>query len=270
MSAQIFGFSPNRIAAMLRRHYYLLSSSWVRLIDLVYWPTVQMLMWGFLSQFLMGKTSYIAQAFGLLLAGLMLWDSMFRIQLSVAISFLEEMWSRNLGNLFVSPLRPSEFAASLLIMGFLRTAFSMIPVSLMAWWFFDFSVYSLGLALAGFFASLTLFGWAIGLAVSGLVMRQGLGAENIAWAAAFLFLPIAAVYYPVSVLPGWLQYVAWSFPPAYVFEGLRALLVDGQFRADLMWGAFALNAVYLVLGFSAFMALFEAARRGGQLLGQGE
>jgi len=270
MSAQIFGFSLNRIAAMLRRHYYLLSSSWVRLIDLVYWPTVQMLMWGFLTQFLMGKTSYIAQAFGLLLAGLMLWDSMFRIQLSVAISFLEEMWSRNLGNLFVSPLRPSEFAASLLIMGFLRTAFSMIPVSLMAWWFFDFSVYSLGLALAGFFASLTLFGWAIGLAVSGLVMRQGLGAENIAWAAAFLFLPIAAVYYPVSVLPGWLQYVAWSFPPAYVFEGLRALLVDGQFRADLMWGAFALNAVYLVLGFSAFMALFEAARRGGQLLGQGE
>ncbi|WP_428245645.1 ABC transporter permease [Ferrovibrio sp.] len=195
MSAQIFGFSPNRIAAMLRRHYYLLSSSWVRLIDLVYWPTVQMLMWGFLTQFLMGKTSYIAQAFGLLLAGLMLWDSMFRIQLSVAISFLEEMWSRNLGNLFVSPLRPTEFAASLLIMGFLRTAFSMIPVSLMAWWFFDFSVYSLGLALAGFFASLTLFGWAIGLAVSGLVMRQGLGAENIAWAAAFLFLPIAAVYY---------------------------------------------------------------------------
>ena len=270
MSMNILGFSFNRVAAMLLRHWFLLSGSWVRLIDLIYWPAVQMIMWGFLTRFLAGQTSYIAQAFGLLLAGMILWDSMFRIQLSVAISFLEEMWSRNLGNLFVSPLRPSEFAASLLIMGLTRTLLGMIPVSLMAWWFFDFSIYSMGLALAGFFGSLTLFGWGIGLAVSGLVMRQGLGAENIAWAAAFLFLPISAVYYPVSVLPGWLQMVAWCFPPAYVFEGVRALLVEGQFRADLMLGALALNALYIGLGFLAFMALFESARRRGQLLGQGE
>jgi len=266
----LLGFSLNRVGAMLRRHLYLITGSWARIIDLVYWPAVQMVMWGFLTQFLMGKTSYIAQAFGLLLAGMMLWDSMFRIQLSVAISFLEEMWSRNLGNLFVSPLRPMEFACSLLIMGALRTTLGMIPVSLLAWWFFDFSVYSMGLALAAFFAALTLFGWAIGIAVSGLVMRQGLGAENIAWAAAFIFLPISAVYYPVSVLPHWLQVIAWCFPPAYVFEGLRGLLVEGQFKADLMLQAYALNALYLVLGLLAFMGFFESARRGGQLLGQGE
>ncbi len=267
---EILGFSPNRIGALLRRHFYLLFGSWARLVDLIYWPMVQMLMWGFLSQFLMGKAAFLAQAFGLLLAGIMLWDSLFRLQLGVAISFLEEMWSRNLGNLFVSPLRPSEFAAALMLMGLLRTLISMVPVSIAAWLFFDFSVYSLGLALAGFFAALALFGWAIGIAVSGLVMRQGLGAENIAWAAAFVFLPVAAVYYPVSVLPGWLQYVAWSLPPAYVFEGLRAILVDGQFRPDLMWAAFGLNALYLALGFGAFLAFYASARRGGQLLGQGE
>ncbi|MFN4163738.1 MAG: ABC transporter permease [Ferrovibrio sp.] len=270
MSGEVFGFSANRIGAMLRRHAYLLGGSWMRIIDIIYWPAVQMIMWGFLTQFLAGKTAYVAQAFGILLAGLLLWDSLFRVQLSVAISFLEEMWSRNLGNLFVSPLRPSEFAASVLLMGVIRTLLGMIPVSLMAWLFFDFSIYSMGFALAGFFANLTLFGWAIGIAVCGLVMRYGLGAENIAWAATFLFLPVAAVYYPVTVLPDWLQAVAWSLPPAYVFEGMRALLIDGNFRGDLMLGALGLNILYLALGFTAFLGWFEASRRRGQLLGQGE
>lgn len=270
MTGQFLDGSPGRIAAMVRRHWYLLSGSWTRVLELIYWPAVQMIMWGFLTQFFAGHTSYVAQAFGILLAGVMLWDSLFRIQLGVAISFLEEMWSRNLGNLFVSPLRPSEFAASVLLMGVIRTLLGVLPVSLLAWWFFGFSVYSMGLALAAFFASLMLFGWAIGLAVCGLIMRHGLGAESVAWGSMFLILPVAAVYYPVAILPGWLQAIAWSLPPAYVFEGMRALLIDGVVRADLMLGGFALNALYLALGFFAFMAWFEASRRRGLLLGQGE
>jgi ABC-2 type transport system permease protein len=115
-----------------------------------------------------------------------------------------------------------------------------------------------------------MFGWAIGIAVCGLIMRHGLGAESAAWGAMFLILPVAAVYYPVTVLPGWLQAIAWSLPPAYVFEGMRALLVDGVLRSDLLIGAFALNLLYLALGFWAFLAFFEAARCRGQLLGQGE
>lgn len=262
--------SPRRIFAMVRRHWYLLSGSWTRVAELIYWPTVQMIMWGFLTQFLAGKTSYVAQAFGVLLAGVILWDTLFRVQLGVAISFLEEMWSRNLGNLFVSPLRPSEFAASVLLMGLIRTLIGVVPVTLMAWWFFGFSVYHMGLALAAFFTSLTLFGWALGIAVCGLIMRHGLGAESVAWGSMFLVLPVAAVYYPVAVLPEWLQAVAWALPPAYVFEGMRAVLIDGVVRTDLMLGAFALNALYLVLGVAAFMGWFEAARRRGLLLGQGE
>lgn len=267
---EILGIHPSRILAMLLRHWYLLSGSWTRIVELIYWPAVQMIMWGFFTEFLAGKTSYVAQAFGIFIAGMMLWDSMFRVQLGVAISFLEEMWSRNLGNLFVSPLRPSEFALSVLLMGLIRTLIGMLPVSVMAWLFFDFSVYAMGLALAGFFFSLVMFGWAIGIAVCGLIMRHGLGAESAAWGAMFLILPVAAVYYPVAVLPGWLQAVAWSLPPAHVFEGMRALLVDGVLRTDLLLSAFALNALYLALGFAAFLGWFEAARRRGLLLGQGE
>ncbi|MGE0658945.1 MAG: ABC transporter permease [Reyranellaceae bacterium] len=259
-----------RIYAMILRHVYILRSSWPRLLDLAYWPTVQMIMWGFMSQFLAGQTSYIAQAFGVLLSAVLLWDVLFRGQLAVSISFFEEMWSRNLGHLFVTPLRPGEFAASLLSISLLRTLLGIVPASLLAVAFFGFSVYSLGLSLAAFFFSLLMFGWAIGLAVTGLVLRHGLGAENIAWGLVFALLPVSAVYYPVSVLPEWLQWVAYAMPAAYSFEGMRSILLHNEVRLDLMAAGFALNIVYLGLGVALFFHYFRVARRRGSLLQQGE
>ena len=100
--------------------------------------------------------------------------------------------------------------------------------------FFDFNLYSFGFALAAFFMNLILTSWAVGIFVSGIVLRNGMGAESMAWTIMFLLLPLTCVYYPVSVLPGWLQPVAWLLPPTYVFEGMRALLIDHAFRADLM------------------------------------
>ncbi|MDF3075174.1 MAG: transporter permease [Alphaproteobacteria bacterium] len=259
-----------RIYAMILRHLYILRGSWPRLLDLAYWPTVQMIMWGFMSQFLSGQMSYIAQAFGVLLSAVLLWDVLFRGQLAVSISFFEEMWSRNLGHLFVTPLRPGEFAASLLSISLLRTLLGIVPASLLAVLFFGFSVYTLGLSLAAFFFSLLMFGWAIGLGVTGLVLRHGLGAENIAWGLVFALLPISAVYYPVSVLPTWLQYVAYAMPPAYSFEGMRSILLHGVVRYDLMAAGFALNIVWLALGVAMFFHYFRMARRRGSLLQQGE
>ena len=128
----------------------------------------------------------------------------------------------------------------------------------------------LGLALAAFFVNLLLTSWAIGIFVSGLVMRNGLGAENFAWSIMFIFLPLTCVYYPVSVLPAWLQHVAWALPPTYVFEGMRALLIDHAFRADLMIQAFGLNVVFFAAGALAFLALLKSARRNGSLMQGGE
>src|ERR1700752_3403143 len=168
------------------------------------------------------------------------------------------MWSRNLGNLMISPLRPAEFVAALMVMSIIRLAIGMVPVTLLAIWFFGFNLWALGLALVAFFANLMLTGWAVGVFVSGLVLRNGLGAETFAWSIMFLFLPLACVYYPVSVLPYWLQVIAWSLPPTYVFEGMRALLIDHTFREDLMIQALALNAVMFSLGVSAFLGLLAS------------
>ena len=270
MSEAVQMFSLRRVAAMVLRYWYLLRSSFARLLELIYWPTVQMLMWGFLQTYLAGQTSLYAQAGGVLIGAVMLWDILFRGQLGFSISFLEEMWSRNLGNLMISPLRPAEFVAALMVMSIIRLAIGMVPVTLLAIWFFGFNLWALGLALVAFFANLMLTGWAVGVFVSGLVLRNGLGAETFAWSIMFLFLPLACVYYPVAVLPAWLQTIAWSLPPTYVFEGMRALLFDHTFRADLMIQALALNVVWFSLAVAAFLALLASARRNGTLMQTGE
>jgi len=146
----------------------------------------------------------------------------------------------------------------------------MGPVTLLALIFFAFNIYALGLVLAVFFVNLILTSWAIGIVVSAVVLRNGLGAESIAWTVMFLLLPLACVYYPVSTLPQPLQIVAWALPPTYVFEGMRAVLIDRVFRVDLMFDALALNAVFLAAAAAAFVALLQSARRNGALLQIGE
>jgi ABC-2 type transport system permease protein len=265
-----FGYSPRRVAAMILRYWYLLRSSWPRLLELIYWPAVQMMMWGFLQLYIDQNASFFARAGGTFIGAVLLWDILFRGQLGFSVSFLEEMWARNLGNLMISPLRPSEFVSALMVMSVVRLAIGMVPVSLLAIGFFGFNVWSMGLALAAFFLNLILTSWAIGIFVSGLVLRNGLGAENLAWTIMFIFLPLTCVYYPVATLPSWLQAVAWTLPPTYVFEGMRTLLIDHTFRADLMLQALALNAVFFALAVAAFLALVESARRHGSLMQTGE
>lgn len=263
-------FSPRRIGTLVLRYWYVLRGSWPRLVDLAYWPTLQMVVWGFMTQFLVTQTSYVAQAFGVLLSAALLWDVLFRGQIALSISFLEDIWSRNLGHLFVSPLRPVEMLVALMTMSLIRTLIGVVPASLLAIVFFGYSVYSLGLALAGFFFALIIFGWSIGLAVCGLVLRHGMGAESLAWASMVAIMPLCAVYYPIDVLPVWLQYLAWAIPPSHVFEGMRAVLVHGTVRDDLLVSAFALDALFLALGAATFLYCFHGARERGRLLQHGE
>jgi ABC-2 type transport system permease protein len=269
-SESAFAYSPRRAAAMMLRYWYLLRSSWPRLVDLVYWPTVQMITWGFLQYYIMQNAGFFARAGGTFIGAVLLWDILFRGQLGFSISFMEEMWARNIGNLMMSPLRPIEFITALMVMSIVRLSIGLVPVTLLALAFFGFNLYGLGLALVAFFINLMLTSWAVGIFVSGLVLRNGLGAENLAWSIMFLFMPLTCVYYPVTTLPVWLQPVAWALPPTYVFEGMRALLIQKVFRADLMLDALALNVLFFAAGVFAFVKLLQSARRHGSLIQAGE
>lgn len=264
------GSTVSRVAAMVVRHWYLLAGSWTRVLDLAYWPTVQMLLWGFIQTFLSSTTGFFAQAFGLLLGAALLWDVFFRSQIALSISFLEEIWSRNLGHLMVSPLRPPEFLASLITVSLMRTLVGLVPASLLAIAIFGFSIYGLGLGLVAFFFNLAVFGWTMGIVVSGLVLRYGMGAESLAWALAVGFAPLCAVYYPLDVLPDGIEWLARALPPSYVFEGMRAVLIEGAFRLDLFLWASLLNVGYLSAGIWLFLRMLRAARHRGTLLQLGE
>jgi ABC-2 type transport system permease protein len=259
-----------RIAAMVRRYAVLVLGSAPRMIELMYWPLLQMLMWGFLQTHLAASTSLYANAAGLLIGSVLLWDIMARGQMGFSLSFLEEMWSRNLGNILMSPLRPNEFIVALVTISLIRLTIGLLPVVLLANLFFGFNLFGLGLPLAAFFATLVIFGWTIGLAANGIVLRYGLGAESFAWIIVFFFLPLCCVYYPLSTLPEWLQPISAALPPTQAFEGLRALLIEQTFEPQLMLKALALNVVYFIAAYLLFRYFLWQARIKGSLMQLGE
>ena len=263
-------FDLRRIGFMGLRYLFLLRSSWTRIVELAYWPIMQMILWGFMSQFLLTSASPVIKTAGMLIAAVLLWDVMFRSNIGVAVSFLEEMWSRNLAQLFASPLRPYEWALSLLFISLVRTIIGVIPAAILAIPFYSYSIFDMGIPLIAFFMNLMIFGGAIGLVVSALVLRYGMGAESLAWVGIFLVAPISGIYYPISILPEWLQPIAWALPSAHIFEGMRAVLAEDVFRAKLLINAIMLNVLYIASGFTMFLYVFRLARIKGFLVQMGE
>ena len=140
-----------------------------------------------------------------LLGGVLLWEVTLRSQMGMSISFLEEMWSRNLGHVFVSPLRPFELIAALIGMSIIRMLLGVVPAILLAWGLYAFNLFTLGPVLVLFFINLMIMGWAVALGVVSLILRHGAGAEPLAWGVLFGLAPFSAVFYPVSVLPSFVR-----------------------------------------------------------------
>ncbi len=265
--------STQRIGAMISRHFFLIRKSWPRLFSFAYYPVMQLLVWGFVTQYLgpQSASQGVLQAVpGILLTGVLLWDVLVRGELGLFLSFLEEMYSRNLGNLFVSPLRLHEFVIAQMLMSIVRVVIGSGVALLVAVVFFDLKVAQQALALSMCLGCLLCFGWAVGLLANGLVLRFGLGAEEIGWAVVFLIGPLSGAYYPVSVLPTWLQTVAYALPTAWAFEAMRAALIEGQIAWNLLGMSMLLNVLYFVACAGLFWRFVESGRERGLLLQMGE
>jgi ABC-2 type transport system permease protein len=263
--------SMRRVWGLMYRHLALYRRSWPRVLELMYWPILQMVVWGFVTAYLAGVQNNAASvAAGALIGGVLLWEVAIRSQMGFAISFLEELWSRNLGHLFVSPLRPMELIAGLIGMSMFRMFAGVLPALLLAFLLYGFGIWRMGPVVVLFFAGLMMMGWAVALGVTALILRHGVGAEPLAWSVLFGLTPFAAVFYPVSVLPDWLHPVALAIPAAHVFEGMRAALLEDRIAWGHLAAAFALNAVWLAGMGRLFLAQFQAARVRGALMNIGE
>jgi len=263
--------SARRIWGMMYRHLALFRRSWPRVVELMYWPVLQMIVWGFVTAYVAGVQSNTAGvAAGVLLGGVLLWEVALRSQMGFAISFLEEIWSRNLGHVFVSPLRPWELVAALVGMSAIRMLTGVLPAVLLAWLLYGFGLFALGPVVVLFFAALMIMGWAVALGVTSLILRHGAGAEAFAWSVLFGLTPVSAVFYPVSVLPAWLQPVSLAIPAAHVFEGMRAALLENRIAWGHLGAAFGLDLVLVAIMALVFMRQFRLARERGALLTIGE
>ena len=260
----------NKIFALSLRHVYLIKGSFPRILDLIYWPTIQIFLWGFISKFFTLNSSYFENTVGIIVSAAILYDFLFRSSISYNMMFLEEIWSRNFTNLFIAPIKISEIITSLTLTAILRTLIGLIPATIVAVPMFGVSVFALGVPLLFLLIALYIFGVTLGLIVTSGLLRFGPSFENIAWASLFFLAPLGCIYYPIDILPDWLQVISKLLPLVHIFEEMRSILINNVVNYYEISKAIGISLLYLFLGISLFYLSYHGARVRGTLINMGE
>lgn len=257
--------SLRRIYASIVRHMFTFRHSWDRLTDAFYWPGMDVVIWGLTISAIEAQGGAKASNYyiSMIIFAVILWYVLWRAQIDITVSLLEELWSENLGNLFTSPLTRTEWTLSFLIIGMLKLIITLTFTSLLGFALYKVSILTLGWPLLFFIVSLLLFGWAYGLFVAGLFLRFGTQIQTFAWAGGFALMPFSAVYYPLSSLPVPIQTIGKLLPSMYVFEGMRTVLQTGVLPIEYMTTSLLLNGIYLFLGIVFFYVSFNDAHTKG-------
>ena len=242
----------NKIFALSLRHIYLIKGSFPRILDLIYWPSIQIFLWGFISKFFTLNSSYYENTVGIILSAAILYDFLFRSSISYNMMFLEEIWSRNFTNLFIAPIKLSEIISALTLTAIFRTLIGLIPASLLAIPFFGVSILKIGVPLIFLLITLYIFGVTLGLLVTSGLVRFGPSFENIAWASLFFLAPLGCIYYPIEILPEWLQIIAKLLPLVHIFEEMRNILIYDNINYFQIFKAIFISFIYFVIGIIIF------------------
>ena len=260
----------NKMYGLFLRHFYLIKGSLPRILDLIYWPTIQIILWGFISKFFSIYSDYFNNTVGIILTCAILYDILFRSSISFNMLFLEEIWSRNFTNLFIAPLRLKEIILSLIFTALIRTLIGLVPAIILTSPLFGVSILNLGLPLLLLFLNLYIFGVTIGLFVSSGLLRFGPSFENIAWSSLFLLAPLGCIYYPLEILPNFFQVIAKALPLVYIFDEARNILLNSTINYENLFTAYLLTSIYLGCGIALFYLSFLKARNKGTLMNMGE
>ena len=260
-----------RIGGLFTRYALLHRRSLIRSFDIFFWPVMDLLIWGFVTLYIQAEASGpIAQLIIFLIGAMISWDLHYRGQQAITISLMEEIWTRNIVNILIAPIRLWEWIVASFLYSTLKVALVTALLTLIAKGLYSFDLVRIGWAFLPLAANLLFFGWAIGICTAGLLLRFGYAAEALIWGIPFLIHPFSCVFYPISVLPEWAQVIAKGLPSTYVFEALRMVL-RGEPIAWTMWALIlSLNVGYFLLGSALFVWMFRQARYAGRLghLGQ--
>lgn len=257
--------NTGRILAVMLRQVYLIRGSFPRVLPLFIWVAVDMVLWGFLTRYLNSIASAEAGVnFVILFLGaVLLWDFFIRVMQGVTMAFLEDVWSRNFLNVFATPITTGEYVGGLVLTSVLTSAIGLVVMLVLATAIFGLSIFAYGAALIPFLFELFLFGIALGVVSTALVLRLGPAAEWFIWPLPSIISPFAGVFYPIATLPKWMQCISYLLPPSYVFEGMRKIIAGGTvWGGSLAMGGF-LAIIYVVLAFSIFRISYLHAMRTG-------
>ena len=260
----------NKMYGLFLRHFYLIKSSLPRVLDLIYWPTIQIILWGFISKFFSIHSDYYNNALGIILTCAILYDILFRSSISFNMLFLEEIWSRNFTNLFIAPLKLKEIILSLIFTALIRTLIGLVPAILLTSPLFGISILKLGTPLLLLFLSLYIFGITLGLLVTAGLIRFGPSFENIAWASLFFLAPLGCIYYPIEILPDWLQTISKILPLVHIFEEMRNILINNVVNYYTIFKGVIISLLYFSAGVTIFYISYSGARERGTLINMGE
>ena len=253
----------HRVRAFLLRHWYEVVATIDRKVDIIFWPTIDLVAFGFLTIY-MNKLNYQSGFAGAILGGLILWTLVYNIQRDITVSLLEDAWSRNLYNLFSSPLKAEEVVLGSLILSFLKASITIVVLLLIAAGLFGFNLFTYGLPIVFFILNIFIFGWAFGYITASVVLRFGTKVQILAWSLIAILYPISGVFYPLDTLPVFLANIAKIFPVSHIFEALRAMILHGA-RPEMgtMLTIFILNFIFLSIGIFLFMRGFRSAKARG-------
>ncbi len=253
----------HRIKALLLRYGYVYSRNTFRAFDIVFWPFMDLLVWGYVSVYLTQKS--VPSAVTFFIGAIIFFNILYRVQQALTVSFLEDIWSRNLLNIFSAPIKLSEFITATYLLGLAQAVIVGTVMAVSAHFLYSFELVQMGSSLIPLFLNLLLMGWALGMMTTAMILRYGHHAEALAWAVPFIIQPLSAVFYPVAVLPKWIQPVAYCLPSTHVFEGMRHILSGNSMDANGLIIASVLNVVYLTFAGFFFKAMFNEARKSGRL-----
>ena len=235
-------------------------------MDIVFWPFLELLLWGFLSMYLRELNLPGANIVSVLLGAVIFWSMLNQAQRAVSVSFLEDVWEKNFLNLFVSPLTLSEFIVSRALIGIIQIIIVGTVSAIAAFILYQFNILLFGFALIPFVLELLVFGWTLGLFTIAIIFRWGTDAQIIAFSLLFLIQPFSAVFYPVSALPETVQWLAYMLPSSYIFEGMRQVISGGGFPGEALIWASAINLIYLVGVTVLLYFVFNKVKAMGRLL----
>lgn len=252
-----------RIFTIVLRQLYLIRGSFSRIFPLFAWIGVDMILWGFLTRYLNSLASSGFNFVPALLGAVLLWDFFGRIMQGVTIAFFEDVWSRNFLNIFATPLLISEYICGLVLTSILTSLVGLLVMIIVATAFFNLSFLAYGLMGLPFLLVLFLFGIALGIFGSAMVLRLGPASEWFIWPLPAFISPFVGVLYPISTLPSWMQSVSVIFPPSYVFEGLRAVIQGKPVALASLGMATLLCLIYILLAYRLFVRVYRGALKSG-------